>query len=243
MSNEKHRSRREPDGEANDKDSLQTLTKQLSQRNSHLDTAGKHVKENVNLSDDSLEDDRPETRTEIAATTISRDIHRDNAHPPSRAADSVARNSSLSNHKRANENSSVLQNTTPQQHTVNDKARPVHGSAKSSQTSSRTSSCSSKIPVLKRSTVKPSPLVEASKASLSSTAMVTTTGDCTLPTNHTREGRDMPVSIPINEPPVLDSDDIKVQVSHNTQEKAAVTIQAYYRGWSIRKANRKKLAG
>ncbi|XP_065906904.1 uncharacterized protein [Dysidea avara] len=248
MSSGENRNRREPDGEENGANSL-TNSKQLSQRSRHLKAAGKHVQEDVNLSDDSLEDDGPEP---VAASTL-RDGERDNTQRHSRAADSVARNSSHSNQhvdKRTNENTPVnngatspVHSTTPQQHInsdndiVSDKGRLVHGSAKSSQTSSRASSCVSKIPVLKRPKAKPSPLVEASKASLSSAAMVTTTGGYPPPSEQTEDSSDTPISIPIDEMPVSDSLDHDEQpvVSHNQEEHVAVTIQTCYRG---QKSNR-----
>lgn len=244
MSSGENRNRREPEGEENGTNSSQTLTnaKQLSQRSRHFKAASKHVQEDVNLSDDSLEDDGPE----IAAASTSRDGERNNTQTHSR--DSVARNSSHSNqHKRTIGNppshsgtTSPVHSTTLQQHINSDNVRrSAQGSAKSSQVSSRVSSCTSKIPVLKRPKVKPSPLVEASKASLSSVA----SGRKYPPSSkQTEDGSDTPVSIPIDEVPISDclNHDKQPVVSHDREEQAAVTIQAYYRGWSTRKANRNK---
>ena len=238
MSSRENRNRREPEGEENGTNSSQTLTKakQLSQRSRHFEAASQ---EDVNLSDDSLEDNGPE----LAAASTLRDGERNNAQTHSRAVDSVARNSSHSNQQQRTTGNtpalsganSPVHSTTLQQHINNESVRRLaQGSAKSSQVSSRVSSCTLKIPVLKRPKVKPSPLVEASKASLSSVA---TGGEYPPPPKQTEDGSDTPVSIPIDEVPSLNHDKQPV-VSHNREEQAAVTIQACYRGWSTRKANR-----
>jgi len=234
-----NRNRRAPDGEENGRNLSQQLAKvkQLPQRSHHLNAAGNHVQEDVNLSDDSLEDDGHDLATNI---NTSRDSERENTHPDSRV---VARNSSHSNQHAdvlvSNGATSSVHDITHQQHINgdNDKERSAYGSAKSSQISSRASSCrscASKIPVLKRPKVKPSPLVEASKASLSSAAIVTVVGEHPPPPKQAKDGDDTPVSIPIDETNCLEYP----VVPHNREEQAAVTIQAYYRGWSTRKGNR-----
>lgn len=121
-----------------------------------------------------------------------------------------------------------------------------NNSIKLSQSSSRFST-SSRIPILKGSKGKPSPLAEPHKASTSSVTM-TTPGELPQqeaysPAVQSSENTDTPVSVALQEIPSSDSLQVADKTGNtrketslsNKQKEIAATMQAYHRGWNGQK--------
>lgn len=118
----------------------------------------------------------------------------------------------------------------------------------SPQSSSRFSTSSSRIPVLKGSKAKPSPLLDLHKASTSSVT-TTTPGEFSQeelnsPAQQNSENTDTPVSVALQYIPSSDSlhqdfnrtgDPRKVTNLSNKPKETTVTTQAHHRGWNGQK--------
>ena len=125
-------------------------------------------------------------------------------------------------------------------------------SLKSSQLSSRFSNSSSRIPVLKGSKGKPSPLVEPHKASAASVAM-TTPGEfphqeVNSPALQSSEDTDTPVSVAFQDIPSSDSLHQNVEQTgytrkestfSNKHKEAGITTLAYHREWNAQNSTKK----
>ena len=118
-------------------------------------------------------------------------------------------------------------------------------SVKLSQSSSRFSTSSSRIPVLKGSKAKPSPLLEPHKASTSSVAMAKS-GEFPqqeINSQYSSENTDTPVSVALQEIPSSDSlhQDFnraggntrkEANLANNQKDTITVAAQTHHRGWN-----------